>query len=147
MTKAFSKRFLLAWLLVAITLYAMGALLGMLVDGNYLATYYAENPAIWKDPMLFSWLPVVSVLEAFFLVFLYNKCNCGCCQGEACECGCGAKHAILFALMLAFFISAPGMLMTYISMQIPVVILVAWVLESLVSYAVAGFVLGMVLKK
>ena len=137
------KKIFLAWIVVSITLCVVSFLMWMFLDAGMFADLYKENPALWKDPMLFQYAPIAHIIVAFFFVVIFSQF-----RPHGCPISKNSRvlQWLFFGILLWLLIYSNGMLMTYFSMPVSPKLLWLWFAEGIVTMAIAWAVAWSVLK-
>ncbi len=124
--------------LVAIFVLMQG--ISFLVHGVMLADTYESLQAVFRGEeqmtsmMHIFW--VTSAVSLFFFCFIYIH---GVEDG-------GALEGMRFGLLMGLFFAIPAMIDQHVIYPVPASLAITWMISSVVSFAIAGAVFGLIYK-
>ena len=130
-------RIIVGGIVAGLILFAVGMVSGILTANTYMVT-----PLLWK-PMAADWYAKIVVLDiiiGLILAGVYSKINKGLPYK-------GAKKGLKYGLIVWLVGTVPGMGMTYLTMAVPTILVVAWLLGNLAAYVLAGIAIALVFGK
>ncbi len=130
-----SKRLLLGWLVV----YIVQSLSSFLIHHVILGSTYAAMGQLWRPDMQSKlWmLAIVGVCSSFFFTIIFARWRRKPGMLE------GGK----FGFYIGFWMSFAMAISTYATAPIPFSLAVQWFVYGTIAYAIAGMVLGTILKE
>lgn len=138
------KKVIIPGLVAGVLMLVASLVFGMITSSVFpsLMTEYS-NPALfrsWSDPLMY-YMYLHPIVMGLLLSFVWYKANTLIKEKDP------VKKGILFATYVWVIFTIPGMLISWSSFPISLLMVVTWALSALIQYAVAGVVFAYMSKK
>lgn len=107
------------------------------------APLYESTPLIWKSMDSSSWMLymfIVNLFAGFLFVSVYSIFYKGIP-------GNGMEKGFIYGILIFLVGTLPGLLVTYLTMRIPILLIGLWLVESFVSSILMGLVTALICRE
>lgn len=124
-------------IIAGIVLFLLGSIEGWLTGGLYASS----DPSLWADMSGNWWLTtlIYNIIIGLLLTLVYGIFYTSLPDK-------GAARGLQYGFWIWLIGTVPGLMMTLLTMAVPVELVITWLISGLVNYIIAGLIIGSMYK-